>query len=172
MSTKAIPLTKQEKTKSIFGNIATGARMSFSSQSKQVSSSSSNKVVDYKYNNYSMAPPVPAINNKFLTPSTPVENLPQQSAAKSNIKMQVIDSYESTLSDEISLKIKDIILVEQTWDDGWAMGKNLNTGLSGAFPLACTVPIDVEAFGVSRESRVGGGYSGRTSSLYSAYPLK
>ena len=53
------------------------------------------------------------------------------------IRMTVIDTYESFLDDELKLNLDDVILVSEMFDDGWAVGKNLNTGEIGAFPLNC-----------------------------------
>lgn len=56
----------------------------------------------------------------------------------------VIHPYPSQLPDELELKTGDIICLAMHFDDGWALGFNVTTGLKGAFPLVCIshVPVD------------------------------
>ncbi|KAG2198474.1 hypothetical protein INT47_004461, partial [Mucor saturninus] len=56
----------------------------------------------------------------------------------------VIHPYPSQLPDELELKTGDIICLAMHFDDGWALGFNVTTGLKGAFPLVCIshVPAD------------------------------
>ncbi len=50
------------------------------------------------------------------------------------------------MGDELSLDLEDIVHADQTFDDGWALGKNVNKGTIGAFPLACCVPLNEDGF--------------------------
>lgn len=56
----------------------------------------------------------------------------------------VIHPYPSQLADELELKIGDIICLAMHFDDGWALGFNVTTGLKGAFPLVCISHVPVE----------------------------
>lgn len=57
------------------------------------------------------------------------------------IRMRVIDNYPAQMADELTLDLNDVVLADQTFDDGWALGKNVTKGTIGAFPLACCVPV-------------------------------
>ncbi|KAJ9049565.1 hypothetical protein DSO57_1023139 [Entomophthora muscae] len=52
-------------------------------------------------------------------------------------RCKVLYSYLPVLEDEIVLEIGHMCVVMQQFDDGWCIGRNLNTGALGAFPLAC-----------------------------------
>lgn len=56
---------------------------------------------------------------------------------KVDTRCQVAYSYLPVLEDEIVLEIGHTCVVMQQFDDGWCIGRNLNTGDLGAFPLAC-----------------------------------
>jgi hypothetical protein len=56
--------------------------------------------------------------------------------------VEVISQYEPKMVDELHLETGDMILVLETFDDGWGQGKNLSTGLIGNFPLVCTKTIN------------------------------
>ncbi|KAG0168302.1 hypothetical protein DFQ28_007467 [Apophysomyces sp. BC1034] len=51
----------------------------------------------------------------------------------------VIHPYPAQLADELMLQIGDIVYLSTRFDDGWAVGYNVATGLRGVFPLICTV---------------------------------
>jgi hypothetical protein len=55
-----------------------------------------------------------------------------------------IHPYPSQMPDELELKTGDIICLAMHFDDGWALGFNVTTGLKGAFPLVCIshIPAD------------------------------
>jgi len=57
--------------------------------------------------------------------------------ALDNTQVIVIAPYAAQLEDELELKVGDIVIVDESFDDGWAVGKNLR-GDEGCFPLACT----------------------------------
>ncbi|CAO3594391.1 unnamed protein product [Absidia cylindrospora] len=54
---------------------------------------------------------------------------------------QVIHAYPPQMEDELALGVGDTIMLALPFDDGWALGVNLATGLKGAFPLVCVSPI-------------------------------
>ncbi|KAI9204968.1 uncharacterized protein BJ171DRAFT_502508 [Polychytrium aggregatum] len=70
----------------------------------------------------------------------PVPSLPSTSQ-RTNMRMKVIESYTPMMTDEVALRLNDIILVEEMYDDGWAIGQNETNGGSGAFPMACVAPL-------------------------------
>ncbi|KAJ3180202.1 hypothetical protein HDU85_004205 [Gaertneriomyces sp. JEL0708] len=41
--------------------------------------------------------------------------------------------------DEIHVKKDDVVAIQRHFDDGWAIGTNVSTGETGAFPLGCLV---------------------------------
>jgi hypothetical protein len=49
----------------------------------------------------------------------------------------VIHHYEPKMPDELALNRGDIVCLALHFDDGWALGFNVTTGLKGAFPLVC-----------------------------------
>jgi len=48
---------------------------------------------------------------------------------------KVAHKYEPQKADEMRLHVGDIVTVDQSWDDGWAYGKNLTSKDQGIFPL-------------------------------------
>ncbi|KAF7728661.1 hypothetical protein EC973_005698 [Apophysomyces ossiformis] len=52
----------------------------------------------------------------------------------------VIHPYTAQLTDELVLQIGDVMYLSAKFDDGWALGYNVATGLKGVFPSVCTVP--------------------------------
>ncbi|KAG4107412.1 hypothetical protein H8356DRAFT_1622888 [Neocallimastix lanati (nom. inval.)] len=48
---------------------------------------------------------------------------------------KVAHKYEPQKADEMRLHVGDIVTVDQSWDDGWAYGKNLSSKDQGIFPL-------------------------------------
>ncbi|KAJ3263952.1 hypothetical protein HDU77_009601 [Chytriomyces hyalinus] len=54
-------------------------------------------------------------------------------------KVKVLFQYEKDMDDELSLRPGEIVTVMNLFDDGWANG--VIAGRSGAFPLACVVPL-------------------------------
>ncbi|PVU89278.1 hypothetical protein BB561_005454 [Smittium simulii] len=51
----------------------------------------------------------------------------------------VLHSFFAKREDEISLKPSERVQIQIVFDDGWAVGKNLNTGKEGSFPLMCVI---------------------------------
>ncbi|KAJ3223385.1 hypothetical protein HK099_001211 [Clydaea vesicula] len=54
-----------------------------------------------------------------------------------NTRLPVVHEYHQSLPDEVELRKGDIVEVISSYDDGWAKGRNITTGLEGTFPLAC-----------------------------------
>lgn len=46
------------------------------------------------------------------------------------------------MPDELELARGDVISVLKVFDDGWAVGVNMNTSNEGAFPVVCVVHVD------------------------------
>lgn len=52
----------------------------------------------------------------------------------------VVHPYPPQMPDELELNSGDIICLALNFDDGWALGFNVTSGLKGAFPLVCISP--------------------------------
>lgn len=52
----------------------------------------------------------------------------------------VVYPYPPQMGDELALHAGDLICLALSFDDGWAIGYNVMTGLKGAFPLVCVTP--------------------------------
>lgn len=57
----------------------------------------------------------------------------------------VIHAYPPQMPDELELNTGDIVCLALYFDDGWALGYNVTTGLKGAFPLVCISPAPEES---------------------------
>ncbi|KAJ3331055.1 hypothetical protein HDU76_004174 [Blyttiomyces sp. JEL0837] len=57
-----------------------------------------------------------------------------------NVPLYVIQTYEASQDDEISLKEGDWVTVSEHLHDGWAIGRNQRTHQEGLFPLPITIP--------------------------------
>lgn len=77
--------------------------------------------------------------------------------------MECVYEYKANLFDELSLEVGDEVAVINKYDDGWAIGRNLNTGKEGTFPLACLAPLGSGS--EYRDSRFESQYSKRDSSI-------
>ncbi|KAI8099167.1 uncharacterized protein BX664DRAFT_289128 [Halteromyces radiatus] len=66
----------------------------------------------------------------------------------------VIHAYPPQMDDELALNIGDIIMLALPFDDGWALGINMSTGLKGAFPLVCVSPASTFVMEQWRSSRI------------------
>lgn len=56
----------------------------------------------------------------------------------------VIYPYPPQMGDELALHGGDLICLAVSFDDGWAIGFNVMTGLKGAFPLVCVSPAPLD----------------------------
>ncbi|KAI9291201.1 hypothetical protein K502DRAFT_326406 [Neoconidiobolus thromboides FSU 785] len=105
--------------------------------------------------------------DSFNTSQTPLVLL--NSSDSSEMESFVVSTnYVPVLPDEISLEKGDMVEVRHRFDDGWALGRNLSTDKTGAFPLACLYPANVPTINKNHlgifESRSKNGISRRTSS--------
>jgi len=50
---------------------------------------------------------------------------------------RVLYDFQPSLADEMELQAGDIIRTEETFEDGWAFGINMTTGIQGTFPMNC-----------------------------------
>lgn len=57
---------------------------------------------------------------------------------------EVKHPYPPQMGDELGLHIGDIVCVAMKFDDGWALGFNVTTGLKGVFPIVCVAPVPEE----------------------------
>lgn len=57
---------------------------------------------------------------------------------------QVKHPYPPQMGDELGLHVGDIVCVAMNFDDGWALGFNVTTGLKGVFPVVCVTPAPEE----------------------------
>ncbi|KAI9357643.1 hypothetical protein DFJ73DRAFT_758219 [Zopfochytrium polystomum] len=73
-------------------------------------------------------PAVDAAGNRSPTPDHPE-------------RYKVTFGYTPSLPDEMELKVGQVIEVAESFDDGWGKGRNLNTGVTGIFPMACLARI-------------------------------
>ncbi|KXN72175.1 hypothetical protein CONCODRAFT_69221 [Conidiobolus coronatus NRRL 28638] len=53
--------------------------------------------------------------------------------------------YQAVLEDELSLKFNQVIYLITSFDDGWGLGRNVLTGVQGAFPMACVTKLADES---------------------------
>ncbi|KAJ3356497.1 hypothetical protein HDU83_000848 [Entophlyctis luteolus] len=75
------------------------------------------------------------------------------------VKMQVISQYVAREDDEMSLKFGDVIMIQESFDDGWCMATNASTGASGIVPMSC-----LAAAGTKRTAKKQTQLSSRVSS--------
>ncbi|CAO3630706.1 unnamed protein product [Mucor hiemalis] len=57
---------------------------------------------------------------------------------------EVKHPYPPQMGDELGLHVGDIVCVAMNFDDGWALGFNVTTGLKGVFPIVCVTPAPEE----------------------------
>ncbi|KAF9171996.1 hypothetical protein BGX21_005933 [Mortierella sp. AD011] len=55
---------------------------------------------------------------------------------------QALYPYQASMADELDLTPGDIVKVHRVFDDGWAVGMNMNTSSEGAFPVVCVMFVD------------------------------
>ncbi|KAG0207559.1 hypothetical protein BGX28_001222 [Mortierella sp. GBA30] len=55
---------------------------------------------------------------------------------------QALYPYQASMADELDLAPGDIVQVQRVFDDGWAVGVNMNTSNEGAFPVVCVMFVD------------------------------
>ncbi|KAG0001440.1 hypothetical protein BGZ65_003479 [Modicella reniformis] len=58
---------------------------------------------------------------------------------------QALYPYQASMADELDLTPGDIVSVDRVFDDGWAVGMNMNTSNEGAFPVVCVMFVDESA---------------------------
>ncbi|KAF9357379.1 hypothetical protein BGX26_003814 [Mortierella sp. AD094] len=58
---------------------------------------------------------------------------------------QALYPYQASMADELDLTPGDIVNVQRVFDDGWAVGINMNTSKEGAFPVVCVMFVDESA---------------------------
>ncbi|KAK9768384.1 hypothetical protein K7432_001044 [Basidiobolus ranarum] len=100
----------------------------------------------------------------FSSPSAPPS--PPPMTQPEGEEYSCVFAYNPTLEDELMIQPGDSLIVIWAFDDGWAVGRNVNTGFEGAFPMACvTKNSSTEA--PSRDSeKLDGEQYPRTSSKH------
>ncbi len=73
-------------------------------------------------------------------------------------------AYAPALLDELALNPGDYVTIFEIFDDGWAMGKNMNTKKEGIFPMASVAPANSTSPNMTKKSP-----EFRASSLYGRY---
>ncbi|KAF9581603.1 hypothetical protein BGW38_001325 [Lunasporangiospora selenospora] len=58
---------------------------------------------------------------------------------------QALYPYQASMADELELTPGDIVNVHRIFDDGWAVGMNMNTSNEGAFPIVCVTFVEESA---------------------------
>lgn len=58
---------------------------------------------------------------------------------------QALYPYQASMADELDLSPGDIVNVHKVFDDGWAVGVNMNTSNEGAFPVVCVMFVEESA---------------------------
>ncbi|KAI8930163.1 hypothetical protein BC831DRAFT_508608 [Entophlyctis helioformis] len=75
------------------------------------------------------------------------------------------EDYDRAMEDEIELRVGDVIVVLEEFDDGWALGRNTVTGAQGVFPISITEPyVQGQEIRKSMDGRRSV-YNARTKSL-------
>lgn len=90
-----------------------------------------------------------SLPGRILPPPLSMSNLPRQPSPVTSPFADefyvVVHPYPPQLTDELELNIGDIICLAIQFDDGWALGFNVTSGLKGAFPIVCITPAPKES---------------------------
>ncbi|KAI8841066.1 hypothetical protein BJ741DRAFT_529915, partial [Chytriomyces cf. hyalinus JEL632] len=63
-----------------------------------------------------------------------------KSIPKNETRLRIVHQYAATQSDELTLEVgNDVVLIKE-FNDGWARGKNPESGKVGMFPMICVAP--------------------------------
>ncbi|KAK4514880.1 uncharacterized protein ATC70_002486 [Mucor velutinosus] len=91
-----------------------------------------------------MTPP-PAISTTNLASPPPINTMSTNSVQPVLDEFfEVKHPYPPQMGDELGLHVGDIVCVAMNFDDGWALGFNVTTGLKGVFPVVCVAPAPEE----------------------------
>ncbi|ORX98986.1 hypothetical protein K493DRAFT_299626 [Basidiobolus meristosporus CBS 931.73] len=91
---------------------------------------------------------------------------PPPSAQSDGEGYTCVFAYTPTLEDELMIQPGDMLIVIWSFDDGWAVGRNLNTGNEGAFPMACVTKNPPSEILSSDAEKLDGEQYPRTSSKH------
>lgn len=110
---------------------------------------------EFRYNNNK--PPQLSMQTDFHNNTTPLAPLPpsqqpQGTGLATDFSTtqtleefyEVKHPYPPQMGDELGLHVGDIVCVAMNFDDGWALGFNVTTGLKGVFPIVCVTPAPEE----------------------------
>jgi hypothetical protein len=85
------------------------------------------------------------IPNPLNTTTDPTKILSTNNTPLNEEFFVVVHAYPPQMPDELELNAGDIVCLALYFDDGWALGYNVTTGLKGAFPLVCISPAPEES---------------------------
>ncbi|KAJ3358127.1 hypothetical protein HDU91_005314 [Kappamyces sp. JEL0680] len=77
---------------------------------------------------------------------TPALQIIQQLYLSVHTKLRVVQDYQATMSDELTLYRGDVVVATHHYLDGWAFGTNVSTGLMGSFPVGAVCPTSPTRF--------------------------
>ncbi|KAI8615090.1 hypothetical protein BC830DRAFT_1229281 [Chytriomyces sp. MP71] len=77
------------------------------------------------------------LNDTSIYTSTTSASASQNVMVKSSPAKSVIVEYVSAQADELTLRIGDVVTIEESFDDGWCKMTVVKTGVSGMAPAAC-----------------------------------
>eukprot|EP00842_Homolaphlyctis_polyrhiza_P004794 jgi/Hompol1/5315/HPOL_004328-RA len=80
-------------------------------------------------------------------------------------QVKAIEDYDPAIADEIELRVGDILVVLQEFDDGWAIGRNNVTGAQGVFPMSITEPMGLNPETDGKSAKTRSALGTRTLSL-------
>jgi hypothetical protein len=95
---------------------------------------------------------------------SPVMSMKSPKMTNSGETYVVKFAYSPALLDELALNPGDHVNIFEVFDDGWAMGKNMNTKKEGIFPMASVAPANSNSSNMTKKSP-----DFRASSLYGRY---
>ncbi|KAJ3096188.1 hypothetical protein HK100_005629, partial [Physocladia obscura] len=95
-------------------------------------------------------------------PPLPNLQLGPQFQRQQEKKYWVILSFRALKHDEMELVVGDIVIVKESYDDGWCLGSNPMTGASGFFPLDCLSEVPIGNGPGKAKSK----FNNRVSSIY------
>ncbi|KAJ3233414.1 Sorbin and SH3 domain-containing protein 1 [Chytriomyces hyalinus] len=126
---------------------------------------------------YTEPPPASVASSK--KPKQRVSSIYETASTTAATGEKVIYDFNPERPDEIELRVGDVVVITQSFDDGWAIGTNLRTKQEGNFPLDCLASTAEPATPAKNQrSRQSSLYDAKdyeptnTNSLYTTSGLK
>ncbi|KAF7721094.1 hypothetical protein EC973_005412 [Apophysomyces ossiformis] len=85
---------------------------------------------------------IPSSTSPFITEHQ--EHHEEEERTQQPEFFEVVHPYPPHMGDELGLHVGDIVCLAMLFDDGWALGFNVTTGLKGVFPAVCVAPASEE----------------------------